>query len=319
MSTEGSTLRLLRELLRINGTLYHIQFEYRTFGGFAKSILLLPCLSLLLRIKRPVIVSLHGVITIDSLAGRRFKRLAYMLYLTGVKLTALFAEVIIVPNELMRTVLHSQYRVMNVAVIPLGIDPPPSKTKGNSNSSSLIFYGFVRPSKGVEKLILALDHVLTRYPNVKLTIAGGLSRQEEATYLCHLEEIVRKKKLDGHVEFISRFLGEDEKNRLFSQAAAIVLPYTDRFIESSGVVHDFACYGIPFICTRIPRFSELVDGFDCIKVDPTPIDIANAILKLLSSPELGPRLASNLRSRVNRESWDVVANKHLELYRAIAT
>jgi glycosyltransferase involved in cell wall biosynthesis len=297
--------------------LYHIQFEYRGFGGFGRSLLLLIALSFVLRTRRPVVVTFHGILTRASLEGRSYKDLAFIAYFVSVRLTALLSDAIIVPSELMRATLRQIYGVTNAIVIPLGTDAPKLIRPRKATPSFIISYGFVRPHKGIEILIEAVAQIRRHHPDVKLTIAGGLARQEEAHYLNYLEAKVEEYGIASHVKFVNRSLSEEEKSDLFSDAIALVLPYTDKFVECSAVVHDFAGYSVPLIVSAAPRFSELLDGFDCLKVKATPDTLAETIRALLDDPMLGRRIGENLKLRVDTESWIVVARLHQDIYRKI--
>jgi len=212
----------------------------------------------------------------------------------------------------MQSVLRDNYRVTKVTVIPHGTDPPVRTGEYPANTSEIVFFGFVRPSKGIENVISAIKEVRRVYPEVRLTVAGTTSRENEAYCLKNLQAKVFEAGLSDNVNFVTRFLSGEDRGRLASHAAAIVLPYIDQFVEVSGVVHDVAY--APIVCSNTPRFSELVDGFDCIKVNPTPSDIAAALIALLGNPELRQKLASNIERRTHDSSWDVVAKMHLEFY-----
>jgi glycosyltransferase involved in cell wall biosynthesis len=294
--------------------LYHIQFEYRGFGGFGRSLLLLVVLSLVLGLRRPVVVTLHGILTRESLEGRSYKNLAFLAYFACLRLAAKLIDAIIVPSELMRTTLRQNFGVTNATVIPLGTDAPKLTSPKKPEASLVVSYGFVRPHKGIDLLIDAVAQVRKTHPDIKLTIVGGLARQEEAPYLDYLQRKVEQHSIASDVKFINRSLTDEEKESLFSEAVALVLPYTDRFVECSAVVHDFAGYGVPLICSEAPRFSELHDGFDCRKVNASPDMLAKAILTFLDNPVSGHRIAENLKLRVSSESWLVVAQLHLDLY-----
>jgi glycosyltransferase involved in cell wall biosynthesis len=308
---------MIRALAGSPADIYHIQFEYRGFGGFGRSLFQLVALCFLLGLRRPVVITLHGILTQASLEGRHYKHFAIISYFMCIRLSAMLCHEIIVPSELMRATLKQVYGITNTTVIPLGTDSPFQINSGNSSASFIVFYGFVRPQKGLDLLIEAMVQIRRVRPELKLMIVGGLARQEEAPYLNHLGMKVERYGLASNVEFINRSLSEVEKRRLLSETVALVLPYTDSFLECSAVVHDFAGYGVPLICSDAPRFSELRDGFDCLKVKASPDLLARSILTLLEDGQFAHRLAENLRQRATAESWAVVARLHQDLYKRI--
>ena len=299
--------RLVPSLLRVEADVFLIDFEYATFGNAARSIVLLPLLVLLLRLRRPVVVRLHGVVTESSLRGGKFRHLVLSAFHLSYKLTAVFASAFIVHSELMRTTLATEYGIVNATVIPLGSNPAASR---RSEGAHLAFFGFVRPSKGVEEAILALGLLREEYPDLRLVVAGGLALDREATYLGVLQDAVRTAGVEDRVEFLTRFLTEEEKTAVVASASMLLLPYKDEFVEVSAVVHDFAGYGVPIICSDRPRFSELTDGVNCLKVRPEGPALAQAIRTLLENPPLAARLGENLRHLAEANSWDRVATLH---------
>jgi glycosyltransferase involved in cell wall biosynthesis len=264
------------------------------------------------------VITLHGLILPQSIPGA-IGRWSYWAFLTGVRISGLFASVFIVHSELMKSVLGQSYRIRNVVVIPHGTDSYPLTVPRSPKPNNLLFFGFIRPSKGIENLIKSLATIRIAIPNVILTVAGGLVRPEESTYMNHLNTEARQNHLAQNVHFKTGFLEQNERDSLASEATCLILPYTDKFVEVSGVVHDFAGYGVPIVCSNVPRFNEMTDEFDCLKVSPTPPELANAVLRILKDPELRSKLGNNLRLRAKQESWDVVAQQHLSLYKSLVS
>ena len=307
--------RLVFSLLRSETDVYLIDFEYATFGSVARSFVLLPLLAFLLRIRRPVVAKLHGVVTDASLHGRRLAHPILLAFHLSYRLTGVFASGFIVHSELMRTTLRTDYGITNASVIPLGAD---AAIPGASTPEHLVFFGFVRPSKGVEELIAAMGLLKEDHPDLRLVVAGGLALDREAGYLEVLQEAVHRAGVADRVEFRTRFLPEAEKAAIVRSARILVLPYTDQFVEVSAVVHDFVAYGVPIVCSDRPRFSELTDGVDCLKVRPEAPELAKGIRTLLEDPSLASRLGENLRRKAQAESWDRIADLYRRRLGAIA-
>ncbi len=315
---DDSSLHLLSKLLKRDADAYHIQFEYRGFGNFPRSLSLLILLTVFLRLRRAVVITLHGIIVPESVKDRRLGWLSYLLFLSGIRLAGLFASAFIVHSQLMKTVLKRIYRIEKSVVIPCGSDSDELGSETTHVSRRLVFFGFIRPSKGIENLIDALVAVRIVFPDVGLTVAGSVARPNEAYYLTLLHQRIERYNLGDNVSFKHTVFGSVvERTHLVSDAVAIVLPYTDDFIEISAVVHDLAEYGVPIICSRTPRFSELVDGFNCIKVSPNPADLADAIVRIIGDPILRSKLGANIRLKAQQQSWDKVAQHHLLLYQKL--
>jgi len=226
----------------------------------------------------------------------------------------LFSAQMLVHTESMRRELI-RYGVKNVTVIAHGSGPLCYRPQDGSRNS-VLFFGFIRPSKGIETLILAFEQVVRVHPKAILIIAGDVSDSDEVPYSHRLSDLVRRLGLEANVSFRTGFVPEVDKQSLAAESAILALPYTDSYLEVSGVVHDFSGCGVSILCSQTPRFSELTDGFDCLKVRVTPSELRDSICRLLEDVELRGKLASNLFALAQSESWPAVARTRLDLYAA---
>src|SRR5660398_229745 len=81
--------------------------------------------------------------------------------------------------------------------------------------------------KGVDKLIMALPHILTKIPKAKLVIVGVGDLQE---YLSNLTKTIR---LDEYVKFCFDFMPEEERILHYAACDIAVFP---SFYEPFGIV-----------------------------------------------------------------------------------
>ena len=262
-------------------------------------------------------MTLHGLVTEESLQGRRMKGLLHLAFRSSMKATGSFASAFVVHSEGMRKTAEGEYGLHDVFVIPLGSVQVSAVAGGRAASHHVVFFGFIRPEKGLQSLIGAIGTLRGKVPDIRLTIAGSVVHERERGYLLGLHERVQAEALTDHVRFLTKFLSDEEISELMREAAALALPYTDQFVEVSAIVHDVAGYGVPLVCSKTPRFSELVDGVDCLKVAPESGEIARAILRILSEPDLATKLGEGLLRRSQTSTWDVVAAEHLKLYRQV--
>jgi glycosyltransferase involved in cell wall biosynthesis len=307
--------QILSDVVEGGSDVVEIQFEYRTFGSHLRTLTRLPLLVFLLRNVAATVVTVHGVLTYASLRWIRFRFWKWLAFVVSLRLTGLFCRSMIVHTEEMRLELL-RLGLKNVAVVPHGSGPLDYRRQ-DASRSGILFFGFVRPSKGLESLVLAFRQVVAAHPGASLTIAGGANDPGERSYLRRLGVLVEEAGLRSNIVFRTGFLSEAQKESLAGESAVLVLPYTDSYLEVSGVLHDFSGYGVSVICSRTPRFAELRDGLDCVKVHVTPSDLAGSVNLLLGDTELRERLASNLYSLAESESWDAVAAERLTLYEMI--
>ncbi|EEE35994.1 putative glycosyl transferase [Rhodobacteraceae bacterium KLH11] len=113
----------------------------------------------------------------------------------------------------------------------------------------LLFFGLVRPYKGLDILLDAMS-LVTR-DDVSLTIAGEFWQHQEET-----QARIDRLGPDHSVELLARYVGDDEMAELFDRADAVVLPY--RSVSGSGVVSLAFHYQKPIIASDLPGFAEIL-------------------------------------------------------------
>jgi glycosyltransferase involved in cell wall biosynthesis len=142
-----------------------------------------------------------------------------------------------------------------VAVVPHPVFsqfPGPSESLPRRAGLELLFFGFVRPYKGLEVLLQALTRLPER--DVMLTIAGEFWGGAD-----RIRKLVRTNGLSGKVEIADRYVTEMEAATLFSRADALVMPYCSA--TGSGVLGLAYRYGKPVIASNVPGLAEQVrDG-----------------------------------------------------------
>lgn len=116
----------------------------------------------------------------------------------------------------------------------------------------LLFFGLVRPYKGLDILLDAMQ--ILKKSGVSLTIAGEFWQDLEETK-ARIHDLSPR----NSVELIARYVDEIEMAELFHRADAVVLPY--REISGSGVVALAFHYRKAVIASDLPGFAEIVrDG-----------------------------------------------------------
>jgi len=178
----------------------------------------------------------------------------------------------------------------------------------------ILFIGRLVWIKGVDKLIMALPHVLQKIPAAKLVIVG-LGDMEE-----HLRNMVKGLNLEDSVEFRFEFVPEEERIAHYAACDLAVFP---SLYEPFGIVAlEAMSMEKPIVvgASGISGMREIVisSGTEqCgFHVNPSdPVDIAWGIVSSLKNPDRKHELGKNGRKRVLSEfTWDIIAKKTLEIY-----
>jgi glycosyltransferase involved in cell wall biosynthesis len=164
-----------------------------------------------------------------------------------------------------------------VAVVPHGLydglhrgpdDPMPPLRQASTAVTNLLFFGVIRPYKGLEDLVRAFDLLTDEEVGAYwLTVVGET--------------------------FVDRYVPDAELDAYLRGADAVVLPY--RRSSISGPLHVAMGYGSPVVMTDTGGNLEAADGYDGLLTVPVadPVALRDAIRKL---PALRGRRFSHARS-----------------------
>lgn len=178
----------------------------------------------------------------------------------------------------------------------------------------ILFLGRLVGVKGVDKLIMAMPHILPKFPKTRLVIVGVGDLQE------YLVNLVKTMRLEDYVKFRFDFISEEE--RILHYAACDVAAFPSLY-EPFGIVAleamSMECpvvvgaAGVSGMREIVVCCSEEQCGYH---IDPNnPSDIAWGIMSVLESPERRKMLGKNGRKRVLSEfTWSKIAEKTADLY-----
>ncbi|MBS7632016.1 glycosyltransferase family 4 protein [Candidatus Bathyarchaeota archaeon] len=181
----------------------------------------------------------------------------------------------------------------------------------------ILFIGRLVGVKGVDKLIMAMPHILQKTPKAKLVIVGLGDLQE------YLTNLVKATRMSDYVKFRFEFIPEEE--RILHYAACDVAVFPSHYEPFGIVVLEAMSMERPVVvgAAGVSGMREIViccGEEQCgYHINPSnPADIAWGINSALENPEKRKWLGKNGRKRVLEEfSWDRIAEKTLELYEQI--
>ncbi len=178
----------------------------------------------------------------------------------------------------------------------------------------ILFVGRLVGVKGVDKLIMAMPHILQKIPKAKLVILGLGDLQE------YLTNLVNHMRLNNYVKFRFEFVPEEE--RILHYAACDVAVFPSLYEPFGIVVLEAMSMERPVVvgAAGVSGMREIVISCgpeQCgYHIDPnSPADIAWGITSTLENGEKRKWLGKNGRHRVSNEfTWDKIAEKTLEIY-----
>ncbi|RLI22428.1 glycosyltransferase family 1 protein [Candidatus Bathyarchaeota archaeon] len=178
----------------------------------------------------------------------------------------------------------------------------------------IFFIGRLVWVKGVDKLVMAMPHILNEVPNAKLVIVGVGDMRG------YLEKLAENLKIEDNVKFRFEFIPEEERIAHYAACDVAVFP---SLYEPFGIVTlEAMSMEKPVVvgARGVSGMREIVVpsgpeqcGFHVNPYDPK--DIAWGITNSIKDPAVKERLGKNGRKRVLENfTWDIVAKRTIELY-----
>jgi glycosyltransferase involved in cell wall biosynthesis len=165
----------------------------------------------------------------------------------------------------------------------------------------ILFFGYVRPYKGLEDLLQAL--ILAR-PDAwdRLVVVGEFYEPPER-YRRWLED----PRLRDRVRVVNRYVPNEEVARYFAAADVAALPY--REATGSGIAQIAFGAGLPVIATRTGGLEEVVEEGVSGLLVPTrdPASLARALERFFDE-RLGEALRAGVRAGRRRFGWEALVD-----------
>ena len=163
------------------------------------------------------------------------------------------------------------------------------------NKKLLLFFGLVRPYKGLQVLLLAFEELVNKGYDISLIIAGEFWENKNG-YL----KFVEQKGISDRVFFIDRYISDKETSEIFIAADVFVAPYLKG--TQSAAIKTAAGFGIPIVMSNVVVDKLIFELHDYIIITESdnPQDLVRGIINSLDCPKV-PTILIN---QMTEKSWD---------------
>jgi glycosyltransferase involved in cell wall biosynthesis len=230
------------------------------------------------------------------------------------------ADAFVIHSEADRRPIEERYGVGDrpCVVIPHGPNDHHASTRSADSSApfelrgappgvlNLLFFGIIRPYKGLEDLVRAFemlddDEVMHYW----LTVVGETWEGWDLPI-----QLIERSRLRSRITLVNHFVDDDEVTAYFAGADAVVLPYHRSSASSPASVA--MANGLPLVLTAVGGLPEAVAGYQGAILVPArdPCALRDAIRRL---PQLRGR-----RYR-DQHSWDYTVTAYEELINRLGT
>lgn len=268
--------------------------------GFSAAIALM-----MTRKSIPLICTSHGG-DLYGLQGKLFQQIKRWIIKRSQRLT-------VVSHAMKDAVVDMGIPANKVSVISMGVDLKEGFVPAHHKkcaSKKLLFVGRLVEKKGLKILIDAMPRILSRFPDVKLTVAGSGPLDADLRKQC------RSLGLSDHV----LFLGSQPQSKLpglYQQATMAVFPFVrakDGDQEGLGLVvlEAMGC-GCPVIASDLPAIKDsMIHGKTGLVFPPgDSMALAQNIINALQHPEKQKKMAQRARQKIlNEFDWKIITEKY---------
>jgi len=178
-----------------------------------------------------------------------------------------------------------------------------------THKNIILFFGYLVPYKSPDILLKTFPKILKKVPDTLLVFAGNGVMEEE------LKRLSIELKVEKCVIFAG-YVGKEHRPLYYKAADIFCLPSTMRTeCHPIAILEAMAC-GIPIVASKIGGIPDIVkDGENGLLVPPKDENaLADAIIYLLENKDIRERMGRNGRDKVERYSWEKIAEETEKIY-----
>ena len=198
-----------------------------------------------------------------------------------------------IPRKKIKKTFHPSYEIFrNKKIAKIS-----ARKKLGIKGKTILFFGYIRPYKGLSFLLRALPIVLNKI-KVNLIIAGEFWEDKKK-----YDKLIKKLKIKKNVKVFDKYVPNEEIGIFFSAADLVVLPYVSA--TGTGVTKIAFGFNKPVIGTKVGDLPEVIEnGRRGLVVSPqNPKELAKAIIKCYQK-NLIPVFEKNIKQDKSLFSWE---------------
>jgi glycosyltransferase involved in cell wall biosynthesis len=213
-------------------------------------------------------------------------------------------------KRLLRLTNRATIEITPLPSIDLSIKKPPPKKKARNiigipqNGRVILFFGIVRPYKGIEFLIEAIAILKEKGEDFYLVVAGEFWSEVD-----QYKQQIDRLEIGLQVILENRYIPNEEVGTYFSAADVLVAPYIGG--TQSGSVILGLTYGLPIIST--PKIAQGVDARFQDRISIVPPRDSKALAEAVSSLFVGMDSQTDRNFKPSITGWDELERVIIEL------
>ncbi len=290
-----------------------LQHEFGIFGGPVGGHIL----AFLRELRMPIVTTLHTVLREPRADQRRVMQ----------ELISLSTRVIVMAEHgrrMLQEIYHAP--LSKIDVIPHGIPDVPFvdsefvKDKfGVAGRTTLLTFGLLSPSKGIEFVLNALPDIVAEFPDVVYIVLGATHpnelREHGEAYRLSLELLAKKNGIEKNVIFYNQFVDLENLKEFIGAADVYITPYLNEAQITSGTLAYTFGAGKAVVSTPYWHAAELLaDGRGVLVPFADAPAIAREVKDLLRDDSRRHAMRENAY-RIGRDMvWSSTARRYMHSF-----
>jgi glycosyltransferase involved in cell wall biosynthesis len=133
---------------------------------------------------------------------------------------------------------------------------PGSRRRRDGDDFTILYFGLIRPYKGVEYLVQAFDSLPADVAErLRLVIVGETWEGHDLP-----ARLVAQSRYRRRIEFVNRYVTDQEVDEFFARADVTCLPYLRA--SQSGAARIATSYGLPIIASQVGGLAESLAEYE---------------------------------------------------------
>ncbi len=287
-----------------------IEHEFGIYGGESGIYLL----SLMQRLKKPVIVVLHTILKepnyTQKLITREMAKYASSLVVMSKRAVRFLKTIYHIPEEKIALIEHGVPDLEAPEVNPV------KQTPLFKDHKVLFTFGLISRNKGLETVVQALPKIVERHPDVMYVVLGnthpGVLKNSGEEYRDSLKEMARDLNVEKHLTFVGKFVNEEELMHYLDACDIYVTPYLNAAQITSGTLSYAVGAGTAVVSTPYWHAEELLDNNRGCLFDFKDSDkLAEIVIDLLDNEAKANSLRQNAYMYGLHLRWPSIGRKYI--------
>lgn len=193
-------------------------------------------------------------------------------------------------------------------------------TEVPEENHTVLFFGELRPNKGIYRLLEIARAVRRLVPDAKFIVAGKCTRLPQRDAMSKVRQLVETLQATPGFEVHEGFIPDEQVEYLFRRSAVVMLPYEEA--SQSGVLPLAYAFHKPVVAYDVGDLRENLVAEETGLLIPAGKEerFERALVRLLQDEKLRRTMGENANVWAQRElSWEHIAHRTLQdYYRVLA-